>query len=86
MEINGKKICVGKFNEQLFAFAYQCPHAGGLLAYGHIDALGNVVCPMHAYKFNIQTGRNVTGEGFFLKRWQVVSNHEGIFIEGLPGA
>jgi len=40
---DGKKICIGKFNENLFAFSYTCPHAGGVLANGFIDAMGNVV-------------------------------------------
>jgi len=30
-DVNGKKICVARFREQYFAFAYQCPHAGGIL-------------------------------------------------------
>ena len=45
VEINGKKMCIGKFNDAIFAFAYKCPHAGGILADGHIDMLGNIICP-----------------------------------------
>ena len=44
-EMNGKKICIAKFKEGVFAFSYKCPHAGGILADGYIDALGHVVCP-----------------------------------------
>lgn len=46
--VNGKKICVARFREQYYAFAYQCPHAGGILSEGHIDAAGNIVCPVHS--------------------------------------
>ncbi|HQZ75434.1 MAG TPA: Rieske 2Fe-2S domain-containing protein, partial [Chitinophagaceae bacterium] len=63
-ELKGKKICIGRHQEAVFAFAYKCPHAGGILADGHIDALGNIVCPLHRYKFNMQNGRNVSGEGY----------------------
>ena len=66
LELNGKKICVGKHQEAAFAFAYKCPHAGGILADGYIDALGNVVCPLHRYKYNMENGRNVSGEGYYL--------------------
>src|SRR5678816_1685952 len=50
VDMDGKNICLGKFNDALFAFAYKCPHAGGMLAEGFIDALGNIVCPLHRYK------------------------------------
>ncbi len=49
VEVKGKKICLGKFKESILAFAYKCPHAGGILADGFIDVLGNVVCPLHRY-------------------------------------
>lgn len=79
-ELNGKKICVGKFKEELFAFAWKCPHAGGLLADGYIDALGNVVCPLHRYKYNMQNGRNVSGEGYYLKHWPMETRDDGIYV------
>ena len=51
-EINSKKICIARYKTGYFAFAYKCPHAGGILADGYIDALGNIVCPVHRYKFS----------------------------------
>ncbi|MEQ1675832.1 MAG: Rieske 2Fe-2S domain-containing protein [Chitinophagaceae bacterium] len=79
-DLDGKKICIGRFKEAIFAFAYKCPHAGGLLADGHIDALGNVVCPLHRYKFNMQNGRNASGEGYYLKHWPVEQRDTGVFV------
>lgn len=79
-EANGKKICIGKHADDYFAFAYKCPHAGGILADGYIDATGNVVCPLHRYKFNMKNGRNVTGEGYYLKTWPVEINEDGVFV------
>jgi nitrite reductase/ring-hydroxylating ferredoxin subunit len=79
-EANGKKICIGRFNETLFAFAHKCPHAGGYLSDGYIDALGNVVCPLHRYKYDISNGRNVSGEGYYLKHWPMEIREDGIFV------
>ena len=79
-EVDGKKICVGKFKGELFAFAYKCPHAGGLLGEGYIDALGNIVCPIHQYKFYIKNGRNTSGEGYYLKNWPVEIRENGVFV------
>lgn len=79
-EAAGKKVCIGKFNGELFAFAYKCPHAGGILADGYINPVGSVVCPIHRYKFDLQTGRNTSCEGYFLKCWPVQTTEDGIFI------
>jgi nitrite reductase/ring-hydroxylating ferredoxin subunit len=82
IEINaaGKKICLLVHKENLFACAAKCPHAGGTMADGHVDALGNIVCPLHRYKFSLQNGRNVSGEGYFLKTYPVEIREEGVFI------
>ncbi len=80
LEVNGKKICLGKHDDKLFACTQKCPHAGGILADGYIDALGNLVCPLHRYKFNPQNGRNISGEGYFLKTFLVEAREDGVFI------
>ena len=79
-DMNGKKICIAKFNEKFFAFSYKCPHAGGILADGHIDALGNVVCPLHRYKYDMKNGRNVSGEGYYLKHWPMELRDDAVFV------
>ncbi|HUR64970.1 MAG TPA: Rieske 2Fe-2S domain-containing protein [Chitinophagaceae bacterium] len=79
-ELKGKKICIGRWNEKVFAFAYKCPHAGGILAEGYIDAAGNIVCPLHRYKYDMANGRNTSGEGYYLKHWPVENREEGVFV------
>lgn len=76
----GKKICIGRFQNELFAFTPKCPHASGLFINGFIDALGNVVCPLHRYKFCMKNGRNVTGEGYYLKHWPVAIKEDGVYV------
>ena len=79
IEVDSKKITIAKFKDDLFAFAHKCPHAGGIMADGFIDALGNAVCPIHRYKFSIKTGRNSTGEDY-LKTYPLTINEDGVFI------
>ena len=75
-----RRICIARFDNQLFAFSNKCPHASGLFVHGYIDAVGNVVCPIHRYKFCIRNGRNVTGEGYFLKHWSVELKEDGLYV------
>ena len=80
VEVWGKKICIGRFEEKAFAFAFTCPHAGGVLSEGYIDGLGNIVCPVHRYKYSMQNGRNVSGEGYYLKNWPVEIREDGVYV------
>ena len=79
-EVAGKTITLIKSGEDISACAYKCPHASGVLAEGFIDALGNIVCPLHRYKFNLRNGRNVSGEGYYLKVYALEERAAGIFI------
>ena len=79
-EANGKKITIAKQNNSLFAFAHKCPHASGIMAEGFINALGNVVCPLHRYTFNMQNGRNTSGEGYYLKTYLIEERADGVYI------
>ena len=79
-EVHGKKICFSRFGGQLYAFAYKCPHAGWLLAEGFIDGQGNVVCPLHLYRFSLRNGYNSSGEGFYLKTYPIEMREDGIFV------
>ena len=80
VEVAGRKICVTRFGEKYYGFAWLCPHASGIMANGRIDERGNVVCPVHKYKFSIQNGRNITGEGYHLKTYPVEIRDTGIFV------
>jgi nitrite reductase/ring-hydroxylating ferredoxin subunit len=83
LDVHNKTICVAKHKDQLFACTSKCPHVGGIMADGYIDALGNIVCPVHRYKFSLQNGRNSSGEGYYLKTFPIEIRNEGVFV-GFP--
>ncbi len=78
--IAGKKICITKWRDKWYGCATRCPHAGGALIGGYIDALGNIVCPVHHYRFSLASGRNTSGEGYFLKTYKVENREDGWYI------
>jgi 3-phenylpropionate/trans-cinnamate dioxygenase ferredoxin subunit len=86
LEVDGKKITLAKFKEGYFAFAQKCPHASGRMAQGYINPLGQVVCPLHRYAFDMKNGRNTTGEGYFLKTYPVERRPNGLFIGFKPNS
>ncbi|ASZ10214.1 nitrite reductase (NAD(P)H) small subunit [Chitinophaga pendula] len=79
-ELNGKKICCTRYEGKLYAFAYKCPHASGIMADGYIDDTGNVVCPLHRYRFALRNGYNTSGEGYYLKTYPVELREDGVYI------
>lgn len=78
IEVAGKKICLAK-GSSLYACTAKCPHAGGIISEGFFNS-DIVTCPLHRYKFSLQNGRNISGEGYYLKTYPVKSTGDGIFI------
>ncbi|MFY7878713.1 MAG: Rieske (2Fe-2S) protein [Lacibacter sp.] len=80
LTVEGKTICIAHYGGQLHGCASKCPHAGGRMADGFIDAAGNIVCPLHRYKFQLTTGRNTSGEGYYLKTYPVEVREDGVYV------
>lgn len=54
--VAGVRLCVGRAGDRWFAIDDTCPHAGGSLTEGMLDE-DLVICPLHAYGFEVDTGR-----------------------------
>ncbi len=80
LNVNGKPICLGKLAEGYHAVHDTCPHAGASLGKGWCDEHGNVVCPIHRIKFDMRTGKNVTGEGYYVQTYPTELREDGLYI------
>jgi nitrite reductase/ring-hydroxylating ferredoxin subunit len=50
-----RRICLANVDGTVFAFEDVCPHRGGRLSNGTLA--GNVVqCPLHGWRFNVESG------------------------------
>ncbi|MGH2829696.1 MAG: Rieske (2Fe-2S) protein [Actinomycetota bacterium] len=59
---------VGNSGGEYFAVSRRCRHLFADLADGRIDKEGCLVCPWHASKYDVKTGRMVRGpQGVFAK-------------------
>jgi nitrite reductase (NADH) small subunit len=66
-------------NGQLFATENACPHRGGPLADGIVGG-DAVICPLHAKKFDLTTGRCL-GENAAIRTYPVREVEGHIFLE-----
>ena len=55
-EVDSRLLALARRGDQVFAFFNACPHKGGPLCDG-IVAGDTVVCPLHAYKVSLTSGR-----------------------------
>lgn len=78
--IAGKKICLTQWQEKWMAFQALCPHAGAPLQDGYIDSKGNMVCPLHHYKFSLFNGHNCTGQGYDMRVYPLELKADGLFV------
>jgi nitrite reductase/ring-hydroxylating ferredoxin subunit len=83
IQVEERKICVAMYQNKLHACTNKCPHAGANMANGRVDALGNIVCPLHKYKFALKNGYNTSGEGYKLTTFPTQITPDGVYV-GLP--
>jgi len=55
ISVGKQTLCVGTVEGRICAVENECPHHGGPLAEGVLEN-GKVVCPWHAYAFDMITG------------------------------
>ncbi len=57
VELDGEAIALFREGSEVHAIENACPHADGPLAFGDLRG-GVVYCPLHAWGFDVRTGRS----------------------------
>lgn len=60
VEVQGKRIALIKRFGKIYALDNTCPHLGGSLGRGTLKA-NTVICPLHHWTFDLETGKAVMG-------------------------
>jgi len=76
VEAGGVRFRVLEAEGQLLAHEAACPHLGGPLGEGAIEA-GAVVCPWHGYRFDCATGRGPAEQRCRLPRTAHIDERAG---------
>ena len=67
---------------EVYAVQAKCPHRHGPLADG-LTGGGTVICPFHAFKFELETGQPIGNDCAALKTWQVSLSAAGEILLSL---
>ena len=78
--LNGERICLAHTEQEFFAVQDKCTHNGESLSKGHLNHMGEVICPWHNYCFNLQTGNEIQNRSKDLKTYPVKVDKTGFYI------
>ena len=80
VRMNDEEIAVFKHQGQLCAIQNTCPHQGGQLSMGSIEA-DEVVCPLHGWRFHLKTGACSTVPPVTAKIFKLAQQGENYSVE-----
>ncbi|MCU0394164.1 MAG: Rieske 2Fe-2S domain-containing protein [Thermoflexibacter sp.] len=79
--IKNISICLSHSHQGFFAVQDECSHLKESLSRGRINNWNEVICPWHAYRFDLATGEETSGNGCAsLQTFPVALEEDGFFI------
>jgi nitrite reductase/ring-hydroxylating ferredoxin subunit len=81
--VNGAEVAVFRRQDRIYAIQNRCPHEGGALSAGTLDG-EDVICPLHGYRFNLETGACATDPGLRARTFALVPHAGGFTVEARP--
>jgi nitrite reductase (NADH) small subunit len=83
VEVCGRRIAVFRSRDgRVFATQAECPHRRGPLADGIVGA-GQVVCPLHEWRFDLETGSTENG-ACPIEVFRVTVDSDGTMMVEIP--
>ena len=76
----GLRVAVFRHSGEIVALSGRCPHAGGPLGLGWIEE-GEVVCPLHRWRFRLKDGRCTTMSGYPVHRFRCEVRGDEVWVE-----
>lgn len=76
----GRKVCLVKGVSKVYAVDDKCPHNGASLSMGQCTQNNEIVCPLHRYPFNLETGKATAGMAIAVQTYPISIQDDGVFI------
>ncbi len=80
LDLEGLRVAVFRDQGKIHALLGRCPHANGALGLGWIED-GEVVCPLHRWRFKLENGRCSTVRGESVHRFRSEIRGEEVWVE-----
>lgn len=80
VKVGSYNICVINFEGKIYVVSAKCPHAGGELVGGWCEE-GQIVCPIHRYQYDLETGKGAKGQGDYIDTFPVKVREDGIYVQ-----
>lgn len=78
--LGGERVAVFRSrNGKFYAVQSDCPHQGGPLADGVVGGCA-VVCPLHSWKFDLETGQCLSGGEARLRTYSLRVSADRLFL------
>lgn len=78
--VKGKRICLALHDGHFFAVQDSCSHNGESLSKGQVNYLGEIICPWHNYRFQLQSGQACDSSCPDLTTYPLKCDESGVFI------
>lgn len=79
VKLGNREIGIVRLGERIFGFNAFCPHRGASLIQGRVH-IAELICPLHHYRFELQTGRNKSGDCADLETFTCHLSEKGLKI------
>jgi nitrite reductase (NADH) small subunit len=80
VEADGKALALFNVAGTFYALDNACAHRGGPLGEGDLDGTV-VVCPWHAWRWDVRTGANVNNPAVKMTSFPVLVDRGRVFVE-----
>ena len=80
VDLDGEIVCLVRTPVGFYALEEHCPHAKAPLIDGWADETNGFICPYHRYKFDLESGRELTCGGNAVKLYKVEIRLTGLFV------
>ena len=80
VQLGDQEIAVVRVGERVSGFHVFCPHRGASLIQASLNIKGEIVCPLHQYRFDSQTGQAKSGDCADLQTYACELSESGLKI------
>ncbi|QDT00764.1 Rieske (2Fe-2S) protein [Adhaeretor mobilis] len=82
--VGERLVAVFNLKGEFFAIDDLCPHMGASLGAGQLDEEGCVMCPWHAWSFNVCDGRWLDNPRLKIDRFEVRVSGDEVQVRVVP--